>query len=366
VVGAVSAAAHLFVALRWVPPTEHDVLYNADVPRVHDAMRGASTGSARNLVHPLFKALTRPPTAVLQQLGASDRVAALAVVAAYGGLLTAAIFVLGRRRGLTRMAALAPAALVTVAGASVVHFAITETFGVTAGLAAVVLLVVDRWRRAPSARGAIAAIVVGAAGGLNGLALPVLALVRAERQRLRVARILATAALAGAAAVFAQWLVFGTRISLPDSGEQTLVTDDPVHTLLWSVRTAWLDAWALRAPRVTAAGGLTLDGAARPGIGLWWLAAVLLVVLWALVARAVWARRGEPLVGPVLGAIAAHVAFFSVYGNEPFLFSVGLVVLVGALVVEAAAGEPRVVRLTWAVVVVLAILNLRTVAQLPL
>lgn len=356
--GLVALGFHLAVA-RLALPREADLqLFGADTERTlrHMAVRGPMLDRAQ--FHPLFPLLTQPPQRVLEAFGLDRLLAAQTVMAAYGGVFAAAIYGTGRRRFLTPIEALAPAVLASVAGASVFFFAIPETFGVSAALAAVVVFVVAGWDGPPRTAEAVGVLVAGGAAVVAGALAPLVAVVRAEPSWSRRVRIVLLSGATALVLVAVQFAVLGTRITLTAAGESAFLRDDPLAGAGDSLRTLVASAWAAPGPRRAPSGVVTLDGAAWSPMLV--IVAVVLVGFWGLVAAGVWSRRTDTLVPVLLVAIVVHVVGFALYGDEAFLYAAPLVALVMGLVV-VAAGDGRVrrplVAACWALVPVLLVVN---------
>ena len=353
-----ATAWHLAVARRALGDRADLAFFGADTARVlrHMAVRGPMLD--RGQFHPLFPLLTQPPVRALMALGLGRVASGQVVMAAYGGVLAAAVYGTGRRRRLPVGSALAPAALAAVAGASVVFGAVPETFGVSAALASVVVFLAAGWQRPPRLVESAGALVLGGAAVVTGALVPVVAVWRAEPSWSR--RIAAAGAALGAfvGLLAIQAIVIGTRFHLTADGEDAFVRHDRLAGAGDSLRTLLASGWSLPAPRLVG-GVVTVDGAAGPGDALGLAALVLLAVLWALTALGVWWQRQDRLVPVLLVGIVAHVVLFALYGDEAFLYAVLVVPLVLGLVIVAASGTLRrpVVLACWLLVPVLAVVN---------
>ncbi len=360
VIGLAAVGFHLW-STGILPSSDNLPLFGADTARTVRHMTVRAPMLDRSQFHLLFPVLAQTPTRLAVAAGLGTLNAVHAAIAAWGGIAAAAFYAVARKAGMRPIQAAGPAALGAVAGASIVFYAIPETYGVGAAVVTLaILLVATLQRRSPSLQGSVA-LVLGASVTLPAVIIPLVGVTAARPGWRKWASQLTGAGLAMALLLILQRVVFGTEINATVAGESQFLHSDVGNRFLLSLRTALLDAWAT--PRPHLLGGVVTFRHVPWWSGGWLrlVAALLLAALWIAAARSVWQRRCNLVVMSCAAAVIAQVLLSSFYGDEPFLYAAPLVPMILAIVVVSADDSNRrwISSICWLLVPVLVVLNLQ-------
>jgi hypothetical protein len=333
--------AHTLDARFFDPQTGNDVWFEGDLGRIADEMTNRRAEHSRSNVHPLFPLITVPAAYVLRALGVGAKWSVVAVIGLSAAVWTASFWVLVRSFGTRRSDAAIMLLLATISAAGQFWLAVPETAALASAsvMCAVALGVYaarrpldDRWFIAVSA----ASLAVTVTNWIAGLAAAVAAL--PPRRAMQVS-------VNAFAIVVALWTV--ERAITPNAKFLTGYMQEQRYLFRPEAGGPFT---ALRAVAVFGMVVPRLDTVHKERRGqiltvqrpllsdqalLWWVA----TILWGglVVAGLVAALRARLAGGYGLLAfvIVCQLGLYAVYGTESFLYTLGVVPLLVALVSAA-------------------------------